>query len=369
MKIEEIKALGIEDIEIRMSQIKTEIDAEGADIDALAKEVEAIEERKAELKEAAEKRAGLLEKVATKEGEQIMPQTINPIEERAAKFRESGKTAIELRQLLSTGTLQPTKAIPEVAELSEVVSSIVDDVNAFDATGAGAWGFAYRTADAIAATVTEGSTIGGTAGTFNKDSISPEEWGILDEISNQVKKFTNVNYETSIRNNAFLALRKYASKKIVDAVVNSALAETVTNLALDQDFVRTLVLGYDADESVAGGTKLYLCKEDLQVLGKVRGTNEKKAVFEITFEDENNGTIKDGGLAVKFSLNANLKGTEGNTMLYGQPKTIAMPMWGDYEVSTDEGGDYFKRNMMGIRGLQTAGAGLTKWHGMQVITH
>ena len=54
-------------------------------------------------------------------------------------------------------------------------------------------------------------------------------------------------------------------------------------------------------------------------------------------------------------------------MIYGQPQAIAMPMWGSYEVSTDEGGDYFKRNMMGIRGLQTAGVGITKLKAIQII--
>ena len=104
----------------------------------------------------------------------------------------------------------------------------------------------------------------------------------------------------------------------------------------------------------------------------MRGTNEKKAVFEITFDDENNGTITDGGLFVKFSICSDLKasGTGNiNQMLYGQPGAIDMPLWGNYEVTTDEGGDYFKRNMMGIRGLQTAGAALTKYHAMQVVTH
>jgi hypothetical protein len=37
-------------------------------------------------------------------------------------------------------------------------------------------------------------------------------------------------------------------------------------------------------------------------------------------------------------------------------------------VETDEGGDYFKRSMIGIKGTQTAGADLVAKNGMQVIT-
>ena len=55
MKLEEIKTLDLAGIEQRMSEIRTEIDTDGADIDALTAEVDAIEARKKELKENADK--------------------------------------------------------------------------------------------------------------------------------------------------------------------------------------------------------------------------------------------------------------------------------------------------------------------------
>ena len=63
-----------------------------------------------------------------------------------------------------------------------------------------------------------------------------------------------------------------------------------------------------------------------------------------------------------------LDGLTAGTQFYGQPMNIDMPMWGDYAVETDEGGDYFKRNMIGIKGTQTAGADLVAKNGMQKIT-
>ena len=115
-----------------------------------------------------------------------------------------------------------------------------------------------------------------------------------------------------------------------------------------------------------GACKLYISQADLATLGAVRGTNEKKALYEITFDNETNtsGTIKEGGMAAAFRI---LDGLTAGTQLYGQPATIDMPMWGNYEVSTDEGGDYFKRNMIGIKGTQTANADLVAKNGMQVI--
>jgi hypothetical protein len=268
--------------------------------------------------------------------------------------------------LISSGNLATPRAVStEIGALPEAMCSIIDDVDVIDATGTGTWDFPYKATDAAAAAVTEGQTIGGTGSTYNKVSISPALVGVLDEISNQVKKMTPVAYMTAVQHSAYLALRKKVKNDLVAKILLSTIAEKKYSYTLDQTFVRKLVLGFDADESVAGGTKLYICKTDLATLGAVRGTNEKKAVYDISFDDENNGTIRDGGTAVKFSICSAL--TSG-TMLYGQPKTIKLLLWDRYEVSTDDGGDYFKRNMVGVRGLQTAGYDLCAYHGMQIVS-
>lgn len=291
-------------------------------------------------------------------------------EKRAAELRESGRMSMpmfaEQRSLLvSSGKLAaPTAVSPIIGELPSVVCSIVDDVDVLDATGTGSWQFPYKTADAVAAAVTEGEKIGGTGAAYDKVEIGPSEWGVLDEVSNQVAKMTNVAYATSVQNSAYLALRREARDRIVATVLGSKLAETRNDVKLDATYVREVVLGYDSDESVAGNAKLYISKADLATLGKVRGTGEKKPVFEITFTDQNNGQIKDGGTVLPFSICSKL---EAGTQIYGNTKTVKLLLWGNYEISTDQGGDYFKRNMLGIRALATAGAGLTVWHGMQII--
>ena len=73
------------------------------------------------------------------------------------------------------------------------------------------------------------------------------------------------------------------------AVLESKLAETRYGVKMDDTYVRNVMLGYDSDESVAGNAKLYINKEDLDTLGKVRGTSEKKPVFDISFITPNNG--------------------------------------------------------------------------------
>ena len=371
MTREQIDALDIEGVENRMAEISGMLDSEDADFDALTAEVELLEARKKALQEAAQKRTDLRAKVAAGAG--VVKTDETPKEGRSAVaerlVKENRMTLPMFREnrsvLVSSGKLATPKAVyNEIGALPSVISSIIDDVDAVDATGTGSWDFPYQKTAAAAADVTEGQTVGGTGATFDKVTIGPSEWGVLDEVSNQVKKMTPVGYAAAVQNAAFLALRRKAKEKITAAILASDLAEKVYSVALDDKFVRNVVLGYDSDESVAGGTKMYINKADLSTLGKVRGTNEKKAVYEISFTDENNGVIKDGGTQIAFSINSSVP---QGTQLYGKPATVKMLMWDNYEISTDDGGDYFKRNMLGVRGIQTAGADLTVWHGMQII--
>ena len=366
----EIKDMTFEDIEARKAEIRSLVEsAEDCDVEALSAEVDELEARAAELKENAEARKGIASRVAAGAGIVITDSKTEEVREMPTiyeEFRDAKKMNLEMRSVLvSSGKLAtPTAVSEEIAGLPEVISSIVDDVEVIDATGTGAWEFPYKKTGAVAANVTEGQAIAGTASTYDKVTVNPSVWGVLDEVSNQVAKMTPVNYFQAVRDSAYLALRKEAKNKITAAILASNIAETRNSIALDQNYVRDIVLGFDADESVASGTKLYINKHDLAVLGKVRGTGEKKPVFEITFTDENNGQIKDGGTVVNFSINSSL---ENGVQLYGQPKTVKLLLWDNYEVSTDDGGDYFKRNMLGVRGLQTAGSDLCAYHGMQII--
>lgn len=288
------------------------------------------------------------------------------VERKADEFVRTGRMVMETRQLLSTGKIAKPTNVGGINGLADSANDIVDDVHAFPLDGVGTWRAAYKKTDAVAAAVTEGQAVAGTASTYDYVDINPSEWGVLDEISKQVKKQSPLDYQGAIEDSAVTALRDYASDKIVAAVKASTLTQSVTGRALDKDFLRNTILGFRPIKG-KGACKLYISQADLATLGAVRGTNEKRALYEITFDNESNtsGTIKEGGMATSFRILDKL--TTG-TQLFGQPATIDMPMWGDYAVETDEGGDYFKRSMIGIKGTQTAGADLVALHGMQVIT-
>lgn len=64
MKIEDIKSISAEECEARLAEIKTEMNAEDANIEELSAEVDAIEERRKALITAEEQRKALADKVA-----------------------------------------------------------------------------------------------------------------------------------------------------------------------------------------------------------------------------------------------------------------------------------------------------------------
>ena len=350
-----------------MERLK-EIEARREELTAEANSTDATETRLAEITTEAESLNREEMEVRAKmalEVKNTAPVTTPEVESKADEFMRTGRMVMETRQLLSTGHIAKPTQVGGINGMAASAADIVDDVHAFVLNGVGTWRAAYQATGAAAAAVTEGQAVGGTGATFNYVDINPAEWGILDEISKQVKKQSPLDYQGAIEDSAVSALRDFASAKILTAVQASSLKQAIFSRALDQNFLRNTVLGFRPIKG-KGACKLYISQADLATLGAVRGTNEKKALYEITFDNETNtsGPIKEGGMAAAFRI---LDGLTAGTQLYGQPATIDMPMWGNYAVETDEGGDYFKRNMIGIKGTQTANADLVAKNGMQVI--
>lgn len=322
---------------------------------ALTSELEALDRESAEIEER-------LKNIETKEEERKMPER----EMRAKAFAQSGKT--EMRALLSTGNIAQPTAVGGINGLQEVPSGIIDDVKAVAMSGNGTYRVAYRATDSAAAAITEGQKIGGTGGTFNYVDINPAEWGILEEVSNQIKKYTPLDYLAAVEQSALQALRTYGEGVIYAKIAASSLLDRTkfAGLPLDEKFLRNILLNLVFIPG-KGEAKLYLNRADLVTLGEVRGKNEKEALYKIAFDPGTtmSGTISEGGMALKFRITDRLV---SGVQLVGQPQTVEMPMWDQYKIETNEGGEYFGKNMIAIRGLQTANADLCAYHGFYKVT-
>ena len=133
MTLDEIKVLNSEGVEERMAAIKTDMNAEGADIDALNTEVDALVARRAEIKESETRFADLRAKVSenTKAVEtapkmEVTKMTINEVRnsqeyiDAYAKYVKTGKD-VEARSILTTNAGVESTAklpVPEIVENS-----------------------------------------------------------------------------------------------------------------------------------------------------------------------------------------------------------------------------------------------------------
>ena len=366
-----------------LEKINTESEDE-AELKAAGEELDELNAKKAELEaELAEINAQIAEldkpteennkrnrfNFMTKESRGINTMTYEERQNAAKKFAETRKTSMNAEEtrsvLVSSGTIATPTEVDGINENGFAgVSSIIDLVKVVNCEGMGKNRVAYTKTDATAAEQTEGGAAGGTGTTFGYVDIDPVSVAVLDAISKQTKKQSPLQYEAKVKEKAMLALRKDAARIVTAKALASTLVTAKTITALDENAIRDIALSYGGDEGVEGAAYLFINKADLVTLGKVRGS-DKKAVYEIIPDaNPNTGTIKDGGTIVKYCLNKNL--TAG-TMLYGQPKNIELDLFSNYEIAVSED-FYFDKLMDAIRGDVELGADVVAQGGMVKVT-
>lgn len=383
--------MNITELRVRAAEIRTEVNAEGADLDALEAEANEIAQRIAQY-ETEQRRKGIAAVVAEGEGTPMpgAPAT-GDNESRAANFVQTRRAtfgADETRAvMLSGGKLAaPTRVNTEIQDgVGASVSSIIDMVYVENCEGMTADRVPYlKTGTAAADAQTEGSAATNKEPAFDYLDITPTCVAVISYITKQAKKQTPVNYFAKVRSQALLSLRKKAAEVVTDALKKSKMVtEQAATLdgnkkgVINEKTLRNIALAYGGDESVEGGAVLFLNKADLLAFGDVRGTNEKKAVYEVTPDaaNPNTGTIKDGGLTVRYCINSNLTALAGTaqtsaaqkTMFYGAPRCLKLDLFSDYEIAVSE--DFaFDKLMDTIRGDVELGADVIVPGGFIAVT-
>ena len=357
-----------------------------AELKAAGEELDTLKAKKEELEaELAEVNAQIAELDKPAETEEVPQRNMNfmnkeergvkkmNVEERKAKAEEFVKRgtmnigAEETRAMLvSSGKIAtPTGVNETINETDKAVSSIVDLVNVQDCGGMGANTIPYEYTAPVGGVTVEGESYaeGDTVTDFVE--TSPKKVTTISYISEETRKLTPVAYEALVKKNALNALKQKVSQTIVENLLASELVKEIPITAIDQKTLRTIALSYGGDETVQGNAVLMLDKAALIAFGDVRGSNEKKAVYEITPDasNPNTGIIKDGGLAVKYVLNSKLT----NKLVYGQGAKFELDLYSDYEVKVSE--DFkFDKGLLAVRGSVMLDGTVTYKDGFIVAT-
>ena len=389
----------LQEIIARKAEIKNELaTADEKKLKELNDEVDALVQEETEIRSKMD----LAGKLGNPEPKPQGRGNGNALEERARKLAETGRMSISASEtrsvLLSTGSLAKPTSVGGIAEPFNVVSSIVDMVFIDDLTGVGAHKEAYMKSWQGA----QENTAYGTAPTpsdpvFRTVAINPFPIDVLTYVGKNLRKQTPLTYEEKVRRGALIALRKKVAAWIVKGngttqaygIYNAVNTEdtpeslieellVAKNYDIDASTLRKIVFAYGGDENVGGGAVLFLNKNDLIAFGDVRGTSEKKAVYEITPDgnNPNTGIIKDGGLSVRYVICSDVTALTGSaetgatrikTMIYGNPYNYKLGLFGDYEVSVSD--DYkFGEGMLTVKGEAMVGGNVYVDKGFVVLT-
>ena len=310
------------------------------------------------------------------------------------------RAAAEKSVTLATGTLaQPTGAGTNIRDpLGNGVGAIIDQVYVQDLTGMSSYLEPYvisefdATGGDVATNAGKARTASGDP-TFGVAKIAPYELTTTSYVDRNIGRLTPANYYAKVFAMAIRALRRSTVKMIFNGdgqttnemfgiktaknVAGNAIYATKEVSAVDADLLTELMFAYGGDEMLGGSCRLYLNKADLLALGKIRGTNEKRRLFDIVPDagNPNTGTIREGGTIVPYSIASNLTALSGSsqgsaaiqTMVYGDPMNYELGLFGDYTVRVDESVKAVER-MLTILGDAMVGGNLIVDKGFVVAT-
>lgn len=289
--------------------------------------------------------------------------------------------------LVSSGSLiQPNGAGTNIHDNMEVIPSIVDQVRSMDLTGLNSYEEPYVVEELEAV----GGAVAKTAGTLRTDSdptfakakIAPYELTVTSYVDRNLSRLNPADYASKIQSMALKALRRKLAALIVSGdgqaspdmygLLNAtntdgeAIYATTTVSELDENSLAEIVAMYGGDDSLGGNARLLLSKNNLIALGKIRGTNEKRRLFEITPDtgNSNTGKIVDGGLVVPYTLVSSMGDA---TMVYGDPLNYLLGLFGGYTIRVDESYKAGER-LNTILGDAMVGGNLVVHHGAVVAT-
>ena len=309
--------------------------------------------------------------------------------------------AVEKSVTLATGTLaQPTGAGTNIRDpLGNGVGAIIDQVYVQDLTGMSSYLEPYVISE-FDASGGDVATSAGTARTASSDptfgvaKIAPYELTTTSYVDRNIARLTPANYYAKVYAMAIRALRRDTVKMIFNGdgqstnndmfgiktaknVAGSAIFATLNVTAVDADLLTNLMFAYGGDEMLGGSCRLYLNKADLLALGKLRGTNEKRRLFDIVPDagNPNTGTIREGGTIVPYSIASDLTALSGSsagssaiqTMVYGDPMNYELGLFGEYTVRVDESVKAVER-MLTVLGDAMVGGNLIVDKGFVVAT-
>lgn len=263
------------------------------------------------------------------------------------------------------------------------VSGLVDLVNAIPLNGGESYTQGFEVQSGEGDYTTETGNYTSSDPTFDYVSIGKAKITSYTELTDEVRKLPNVDYQTYVANQMTISIRKKIGAQILLGAAGSNQFTGIYNAPanvmptadvdlliseIDEDTLDKIVFGYGGDEAVEGGQWLILNKADLAAFAAVRATTGQK-LYNITLNGQTGTISSDRSYSVNFVINSAAAAlsnantaTDAYTLAYGSPAVYEMPVFSPIEVM--ESLDYkFQTGQMAFRASMWAGGNVTKYKG------
>lgn len=359
------------EIERRLAEIRAIVDKGEATEEIVTELQTLIKEERTLIEREAEARAAFEGRGATATPEQRKAE-LELIEQRVAQLKE-GRTI----SIANTDILHITHQSQDIKPAFNEVSELVDAVRLLNLNGGETYQQAYLKNFGTAGYTAEGADANASEPSWDYAEVKKTKITAYTEVPEEFENLAPQFYLPMIQRNLTVALRKKLSTEIlfgtgatghITGILTTAAtailaADDISISAIDENTLDTIVFSYGGSEEFSFGT-LVLSKDDLLVFAKVRGTNEKRKVYDINKRER---TI-DG---VPYILNSNITALASATagdyvMAYGSLQNYDLASFSAIEISKST--DYkFKTGQIAYKIVGWFGGNVTSYKGFQRV--
>lgn len=278
---------------------------------------------------------------------------------------------VNLRSLLLANGLSAEATQPTVNQTFSPISALYNALDKQAMIGLNTYKVAYEKAFAEGNVTAEGGTALETDPTFGDAVINKSKITTYISFSEEYEKLTAPDYQATLMRQ----LENGIKMKIVDEVINgdgstdhfmgilnsatidaNSVLETAT---IDENTLDTIVNSYGGDENIEGMQSLIMNKATLLAFASVRGTQDKKSVYNI---DYINKTINGIPYYITSKIKSSTTALAGETyLLYGALNAYTMAIFNDIEVTRDPY-TRLKDGYINYRGMFMGGGNVTKYN-------
>lgn len=306
------------------------------------------------------------------------------LEKRGADLKAGKAITVRANPMTTEdGILIEKKYSREIAPHFNEVSTLIDSVNSVPLQGGESYSKPFAVSGGEGDYTEEGEAAADADPKTDYVDMVKAKITAFTEITEEIKKLSNVDYVTYVQGEVRKSIRKKITKQIIAGAgtantiggIYKAPANVVTTESdlevsvIDADTLNDIVFAYGGDEDVEDGAVLVLSKADLRAFSNVKAADDKR-IYKIE-KRGNTGTISyaDGGVGVDYIINSacnslSAAGTSAGTytMVYGRPMAYELPIFSDLEIKEDASYK-FKEGNICFRGVIFVGGNVGAYNG------